>query len=114
MIAIKDGTCSIGGIAVEEIVALAGTPVYVYDTAIMARQVERLASAFTRVPTRLMYACKANTNINVLRWMRRLGCGLDAVSIQEVELGLLAGFAPREVLFTPNMAAYGDYQRAAG
>lgn len=112
MVDVKDGRCLIGGIAVEEIAALTGTPVYVYDTAIMERQVQRLRSAFTRVPTRLMYACKANTNINVLRWMRRLGCGLDAVSMQEVELGLLSGFAPQEVLFTPNMAAYADYQRA--
>ncbi len=112
MVDVKDGRCLIGGIAVEEIAALTGTPMYVYDTAIMERQVQRLRSAFTRVPTRLMYACKANTNINVLRWMRRLGCGLDAVSMQEVELGLLSGFAPQEVLFTPNMAAYADYQRA--
>ena len=112
MVHTNEGTCSIGGIPVKDIAALAGTPVYVYDTAIMERQVERLRSAFARVPTRFMYACKANTNINVLRRMRRLGCGLDAVSIQEVEIGLRAGFLPQEVLFTPNMAGYGDYQRA--
>lgn len=112
MIDVRDDGRFIGGVAVEDIAAMAGTPVYVYDTAIMARQVERLRSAFGRLPTRLMYACKANTNINVLRRMRRLGCGLDAVSIQEVELGLSSGFAPSEVLFTPNMAPYGDYQRA--
>ncbi|MBP7513279.1 MAG: diaminopimelate decarboxylase [Flavobacteriales bacterium] len=112
MITTKDGTCSIGGVPVEELAALVGTPVYVYDSAIMARQVARLRSAFDRVPVRLMYACKALTNVSVLRWMRALGCGLDAVSIQEVELGLRAGFAPENILFTPNMAGYAEYARA--
>ena len=112
MITTKDGACSIGGVPVEDLAALAGTPVYVYDPAIMARQVARLKAAFDRVPLRLMYACKALTNTNVLRWMRTLGCGLDAVSIQEVELGLHAGFLPQDILFTPNMAAYSEYERA--
>lgn len=114
MVEIKDGACSIGGVPVQEIAASAGTPVYVYDTALMARQVERLRSAFARVPVRLIYACKANSNLNVLRFLRAQGCGLDAVSIQEVELALQAGFTPEEVLFTPNMASYTDYQRAVG
>ncbi len=112
MITTKDGVCSIGGVPVEELAALVGTPVYVYDSAIMARQVTRLRSAFERVPVRLMYACKALTNVSVLRWMRALGCGLDAVSIQEVELGLRAGFAPENILFTPNMAGHAEYERA--
>ncbi len=112
MIETKEGVCSVGGVPVEDLVAMAGTPVYVYDAAVMERQVARLRPAFARVPLRLLYACKANTNINVLRWLRRLSCGLDAVSIEEVELGLHAGFLPAEILFTPNMAAYADYERA--
>ncbi|MEO8067634.1 MAG: diaminopimelate decarboxylase [Flavobacteriales bacterium] len=102
----------IGGVAPERITALAGTPVYVYDSAVMARQVERLRNAFAGVPLRIMYACKALPNINVLRWMKKLGTGLDTVSIDEVELGLKAGFAPQEILFTPNMVAFAEYQRA--
>ena len=109
---LKDGTYRIGGLPVEELAALAGTPAYVYDTAIMARQVTRLKSAFNKVPMRILYACKALTNVNVLKQLRAMGCGLDAVSIQEVEIGLRAGFLPKEILFTPNMVAYAEYQRA--
>ena len=108
----KDGTYRIGGLPVEELAALTGTPAYVYDTAIMARQVARLKSAFNKVPLRILYACKALTNVHVLRHLRAMGCGLDAVSIQEVEIGLRAGFLPQEILFTPNMVAYAEYQRA--
>lgn len=109
---LKDKGHHIGDVPVEEIVKLAGTPVYVYDTAVMARQVKRLRDAFTGVDLRIQYACKALTNVNVLRFLRTQGCGIDAVSIQEVELALHAGFAPAEILFTPNMAAYAEYQRA--
>ncbi|MBP6698235.1 MAG: diaminopimelate decarboxylase, partial [Flavobacteriales bacterium] len=109
---LKDGTYLIGGSPVEDLAALAGTPVYVYDAGIIDRQVHRLHAAFTDIPLRVLYACKALTNMNVLRHMRALGCGLDAVSIQEVEIGLRAGFLPQEILFTPNMVAYAEYQRA--
>ena len=81
---LRDGNYHIGGVPVEELAALAGTPVYVYDSAVMDRQVRRLRAAFNDVKLRLLYACKALTNINVLRHMRSLGCGLDAVSIHEV------------------------------
>ena len=108
----QDRLDSIGDVAISDIIGLAGTPVYVYDSAIMARQVARMHSAFAGMPVRIMYACKALSNINVLRRMHKLGTGLDTVSIDEVELGLRAGFAPQEILFTPNMVGFREYLRA--
>lgn len=108
----QDRADHIGGAPIADIVALAGTPVYVYDSAVMARQVKRMRDAFVEVPLRIMYACKALSNINVLRLVRKLGAGLDTVSIDEVELGLRAGFTPGEILFTPNMVGFHEYQRA--
>ncbi|MBK9758830.1 MAG: diaminopimelate decarboxylase [Flavobacteriales bacterium] len=107
-----DSRYHIGGVPVEEIATQAGTPVYIYDSAVIARQVKRLRSAFEPTPLRVMYACKALSNVNVLRWMRQLGCGLDAVSIQEVRIGLHAGFLPHEILFTPNMVGFAEYEQA--
>src|SRR5262245_34997167 len=107
-----NGQYRIGEVAVEDIAALAGTPVYAYDAALMKRQVRRMQSAFEGVEMRIMYACKALANINVLRLMRSFGAGLDTVSIDEVELGLRAGFKPDEILFTPNMVGYQEYQHA--
>ena len=109
---LKEGKYLIGGAPAEDLAAIAGTPVYVYDAGVMARQVHRLRSAYAPLPLRIMYACKALPNLAVLRWMRELGCGIDAVSTQEVELALRAGFAPQDILFTPNMVAYAEYQRA--
>ena len=109
---VRNGRTHIGGVAVDELVRLAGTPVYVYDAAIMERQVQRMHKALSGMPHRIMYACKALPNINVMRLMRAAGTGLDTVSIQEVELGLHAGFLPEEILFTPNMVGFDEFVRA--
>ena len=93
---------AIQGIPVEDLVATYGTPLFVYDAAIMERQYKRLVKAFKGVDLRINYACKALGNINVLRFFKSLGSGLDTVSIQEVHLGLKAGFAPESIIFTPN------------
>ena len=79
-----------------------GTPVYVYHAEKIAEQYKKLNDAFSKSQARFFYACKALTNINILRYIKQLGCGLDCVSINEVKLGLKAGFAPADILFTPN------------
>ncbi len=85
-----------------EVVRQYGCPLYVYDTAVMERQYRRMTNAFSVKRLRLNYAAKALSNINILKFFRNLGSGLDTVSIQEVMLGLKAGFAPRDITFTPN------------
>ncbi len=91
---------------VEQILELAGTPTYVYRADGIEQQLARLTSAFSGAPVRVMYACKALTNGAILRLMNELGTGLDAVSLQEVELGLRAGFVPERILFTPSMISF--------
>ncbi len=107
-----DGRYHIGGVPTDDLVEEFGLPLYVYDSAVMERQVSRLSAAFSGLPHRIMYACKALTNISVLRVMRSLGTGLDTVSIYEVELGLHAGFTPEEILYTPNMVSYEELSAA--
>lgn len=79
-----------------------GTPVFVYDTAVMERQYRRLTKAFEGQKVKFNYACKALGNPNVLRFFKSLGAGLDTVSIEEVQIGLMSGFQPEDILFTPN------------
>ncbi len=79
-----------------------GTPVYVYHGDMITHQYEKLVRAFQGHPTRIFYACKALTNLSILRHLKKLGSSVDCVSLQEVKLALLAGFDPQEILFTPN------------
>ena len=80
-----------------------GSPLYVYDANKIEKQYNRLTNSFSKISKlRVYYAVKALSNISILKFMRHLGLGLDTVSIQEVKLGLLAGFEPRKIIFTPN------------
>ena len=101
-----------GGIDPLELVKKYGTPLYVYDTAIIRRQYVRMESAFSVPRLKINYACKANSNINILKYLKELGAGLDAVSLQEVELGIRAGFQPQDIMFTPNGVAYDEIKAA--
>lgn len=89
-----------------------GCPLYVYDSAIIKRQYNRLVAALDVPKYQINYACKALTNINVLRLLQQMGSGLDTVSIQEVELGLKAGFDPDQIIYTPNCVSFEEIQMA--
>jgi diaminopimelate decarboxylase len=102
-----------GGIDPLELCQTYGTPLYVYDASVMERQYKRMAQAYSWSNFKIHYACKALSNINVLRFFKNLGAGLDCVSIGEVKLGLHAGFAPKDILFTPNFAGMDEYEAAA-
>ena len=102
MIQLQDGAYAIGGIHIQELVNSFDTPLYVYDAEIIDRQYARLKQAFSSCKTRINFACKALNNVNVMRHLHDLGACLDTVSIQEVWLGLKAGFTPEEIIYTPN------------
>ncbi len=109
---LKKNKYTIGGLSVTDLARKHGSPLYIYDTSIMIRQYERITSSFSGARVKINYACKALTNINVLKLFRSLGSGLDAVSVQEVELGLKAGFAPRDILYTPNCVSIEEIEEA--
>ncbi|MBX3101070.1 MAG: diaminopimelate decarboxylase [Bacteroidetes bacterium] len=102
----------IGGVPATQIAREFGTPVYVYDSEKIRQQYRRLKKAFSGVNLQIKYACKALSNINVLRLLRQEGSGIDAVSIQEIQMCLHAGFAPEEILFTPNGVSFEEYREA--
>ena len=85
-----------------------GTPVYVYHAEKIEKQYARLVSAFGGMNARFFYACKALTNINILRLIKSYGAGLDTVSIGEVHMGLRAGFKPTEIIYTPNCVSFDE------
>ncbi len=90
-----------------------GSPIYVYDSEKMIHQYKRLTKAFDKVKSlRLHYAVKALSNISVLKLFNELGCGLDTVSIQEVQLGLAAGVDPSKIIYTPNGVSVEELEEA--
>ena len=91
-----------------------GSPVYVYDADTIINQYKRLTSAFSKVNNlKINYAVKALSNISVLKLFNSLGSGIDTVSIQEVQLGLRAGFKPENIIFTPNGVSLEEIENVA-
>ena len=91
-----------------------GSPVYVYDAEKIEFQYKRLTKAFSKVKQlRLNYAVKALSNISILKLFNKLGSGIDTVSIQEVQLGIKAGFKPENIIFTPNGVSLEEIEKAA-
>jgi diaminopimelate decarboxylase len=89
-------------------------PVYVYDSEKIQKQYRRLENAFSGVEKlRINYACKALSNLSILNLLRSMGSGLDTVSIQEVQLGIKAGFQPKDIIFTPNGVSINEIEQVA-
>lgn len=109
---LKDNQYLIDGIPVLDLVAKYDAPLYIYETARMKKQYERISRAFKTTNVKIHFACKALTNINILRYFKSLGAGLDAVSIQEVWLGLKAGFEPDKIVYTPNCVSFEEIELA--
>jgi len=101
-----------GGVNALDVVKDYGCPLYIYDSAVIKQKYDQLVNAFDGVDLKVHYACKALTNINVLRYIKNLGAGLDAVSIQEVKLALKAGFAADQIMYTPNCVGINEILEA--
>ena len=102
----------IQGVSFESIANQFGTPVYVYDGEKITNQIKALQQAFKGAPLKIKYATKALSNINILKLVKKAGGGVDAVSIEEVKLGLLAGFSGIEIMYTPNCVSFAEVQEA--
>lgn len=89
-----------------------GTPLYVYDVNRIMENYHRFRNAFDLPKLDICYACKALSNISILNVFNQLGASLDCVSIEEIRLGLEAGFPPERILFTPNNIAESEYDQA--
>ena len=98
----RDGELIIEGAPATRLAEQNGTPLYIYSESKIHHNVNKLRDAFNKhyPKIRLLYACKANTNLSILKILKTEGVEIDAVSPGEVFLALKAGFKPDEILFT--------------
>ena len=101
-----------GGVKLTDVAQEFGTPVYVYNADKIVSQYKRLKNAFNPIDIKIKYACKALNNSAILKLLKNEGSGLDTVSINEVKLGLRAGFTPNQIIFTPNCVGIDEIKEA--
>ncbi|WP_247234178.1 diaminopimelate decarboxylase [Telluribacter sp. SYSU D00476] len=107
-----DNQYSIQGVSPVELCQQYGSPLYVYDGGTIRRKVQELQDAFVGVKMKIKYACKANTNLAVLRLMRELGVELDVVSPGEFAMGRRVGYEGSQITFTPSGVPYHEVSTA--
>lgn len=89
-----------------------GTPLYIYHAEKIKEQYEKLTTAFRHSNTLFFYACKALTNVSVLKYICQLGANIDCSSVNEVRLALYAGFPKERILYTSNGISFDEIEEA--
>src|SRR6267143_6512827 len=97
-----NGRLLIDGVDPHEVIKQAGTPVWIYEQRRIEANYKRLRDAFSKhIPNlRVHYAMKANSALAVLRILEMQGAYIDAVTWNEAQLAMLAGFPAKRILFT--------------
>jgi diaminopimelate decarboxylase len=103
---------TLGGVDLLGVAKEFGSPLYVYDANQIVANYHQLKNAFSGVDVHLKYACKALTNISILKLLKKEGAGLDTVSLEEARTGIKAGYEPSEILFTPNCIGFDEIRQA--
>jgi diaminopimelate decarboxylase len=107
-----NGKYTIQGVEVATLAGQFGTPLYIYDAAKIAQQIETLKTAYRASDVKIKYAAKALTNVSILKLMRKHGVGMEAVSLGEVQLAFRAGYEPAEITFTPSGVHFSEIEEA--
>jgi diaminopimelate decarboxylase len=102
----------LSGVALTEVADRVGTPAFVYNAESIRDRYRSLDSALARIPHRICFAVKANSNLAVLRILEELGAGADIVSSGELARALAAGFSPERIVFS-GVGKTGDELRSA-
>ena len=109
---LKDDAYRVQGLSLIDLANTFGTPLYVYDASVIESQVKKMKHAFYGLNLCIKFAVKALSNLSILKLMKKLGTGLDVVSIEEAYLGIKAGFDPRDILYTPNSVSFEEIKEA--
>jgi diaminopimelate decarboxylase len=91
---------SIEKVKVQDIAKKFGTPIYCYSYKQLKENISNFKKNFKTFSPLICFAIKSNTNVNLIREIRKLGLGADVVSMGELMLALKAGIDPKKIVFS--------------
>ncbi|MDC0618001.1 diaminopimelate decarboxylase [Candidatus Pelagibacter sp.] len=91
---------SIEKIKVEDIAKKFGTPTYCYSYKRLKDNINNFKNNFKSFSPLVCFAIKSNTNVNLIKEIRKLGLGADVVSMGELMMALKAGVTPKKIVFS--------------
>ena len=87
-------------VRVENIVKNYGTPAYCYSYSQLKNNINNFKKNFKSFSPLICFAIKSNTNLNLIREIKKFGLGADVVSMGELILALKAGINPNKIVFS--------------
>ncbi|WP_415323466.1 diaminopimelate decarboxylase [Candidatus Pelagibacter sp. Uisw_127] len=91
---------SIEKVKVQDISKKFGTPTYCYSYGQLKKNIDDFKKNFSSFAPLICFAIKSNTNVNLIREIRKFGLGADVVSIGELMMALKAGIDPKKIVFS--------------
>ena len=91
---------SIEKVKVQDISKKFGTPTYCYSYEQLKKNIRDFKKSFSSFAPLICFAIKSNTNVNLIREIRKFGLGADVVSIGELMMALKAGIDPKKIVFS--------------
>ena len=90
----------IENISVENIAKKYGTPAYCYSYKLLKENILKFKKNFKAFSPIICFAVKANTNLNLLKEIKKFGLGADVVSMGELMTATKAGINPKKIVFS--------------
>ena len=87
-------------IKVKDIAKKFGTPIYCYSYKKLKDNIANFKKNFSTFSPLICFAVKSNTNVNLIREIRKFGLGADVVSLGELMLALKGGMDPEKIVFS--------------
>ncbi len=85
---------------IENILKKRHTPFYLYSLDQIKKNIDQIKSSFKNFDPLVCYAIKANSNLSILKELKKENLGADVVSIGELKLALKAGINPNKIVFS--------------
>ncbi|MEO2074313.1 MAG: diaminopimelate decarboxylase [Bacillus sp. (in: firmicutes)] len=100
----KSGNLEIGGVDAIELAQQFGTPLYVYDVALMRERARGFKKTFEdqNINAQVAYASKAFSTVAMIQLAEEEGLSLDVVSGGELYTAIVAGFPVERIHFHGN------------
>ncbi len=95
-----DKQLKIEGFKVQNIARRFKTPAYIYSYKKIKENIINFKKNFKTFSPLICFAIKSNTNINLIREIKKFDLGADVVSIGELMMALKAGINPNKIVFS--------------
>ena len=91
---------TIENVKVDYIAKKYGTPTYCYSYSKLKKNINNFKNSFKSLSPLICFAVKSNTNVNLIKEIKKFGLGADVVSVGELMMAIKAGINPKKIVFS--------------